>query len=75
MNRIFLPQDGYVWFVESTNSQRWVTEYDNCLDEDCLTDDPLQARAFKTEMRAKTFMITNDLFSRFIATEHEFIDG
>lgn len=75
MNELFMPKDGYVWFVESTKSQKWITMYDNCSDEECLTNNPNEARCFETQMRATSYIVNNKLGNRFIATEHEFVSS
>lgn len=73
MSELFTPKEGLVWFVESTESNKWITIYDNCSDESCLTNNPDETRQFETQMRAITYIIQNKLCNKFIPTEHEFV--
>lgn len=75
LERVFLPKDNIVWFVESRESQKWIKETDSCIDEESLTSDPEEARHFTTEPRAMMYIIKNSLGSRFIPTEHEFVNN
>ncbi len=71
----FLPKDGFIWFLESKESQKWLTIYDNNTDEDKLTINPREARKFVTEASAITYRSQYKLGDKFIPTEHEFVDN
>lgn len=75
LENLFLPKEGLVWFLESKKSGKWITVLQTFnIDEDKLTNNPANAKRFKTEANAITHKSLYKLSDRFIATEHEFVD-
>lgn len=78
---IFTPRDNYVWFVEEIKTQKWITEDSDHVNDKLepvynrpqLTNEPLKAKQFQTQMQALTYCIKNKLGIEFTQTEHEFL--
>ena len=66
---IFLPKEGYLWFIEDLRTNKWLTE------EDTWTKDALLAKKFITEIQALKYQISAGLSNNCQPTEHKFLDN
>lgn len=69
MNDIFLPRDGFKWFIEHNETHLWLCE------EGSWTNDPHKCLHYDTEPKAcvASFKYSTEMQKYFIITEHEFV--
>lgn len=69
MTDIFIPKDGYFWFIECLKTNQWIS-----VDGKTLTNDPNFALIFRTQIQAITYCNNNSLPAKdYTQTEHQFI--